>query len=251
MTNWNEIKIRCSSLGSLMTEPQAKADKEAGNLSATAKSHLIKVYMAEKYKRYYDIDTKYTKKGNGVEEDSITTLTLFTGKMLYKNEERLTNNYFTGLPDIYIGESITKAKFIFDIKSSWNMETFLSNLKDDLNKDYYGQLQGYFDLTGASEGAIAYILSNTPDSILEGEKYRVLKNLDVVSEESPEAQKALAQLYLNHQFDDLDVSERVLLFPVKRDDEYIEKAKQKVLKAREYLQQIEEKHLNFNKNVQI
>ena len=59
-----------------------------------------------------------------------------------------------------------------------------------------------FDLTGASEGAIAYILSNTPDSILEGEKYRVLKNLDVVSEESPEAQKALAQLYLNHQFDD-------------------------------------------------
>jgi hypothetical protein len=36
--------IHCSSIGKLLTEPQLKADKEAGELSKTAKTHLIEVY---------------------------------------------------------------------------------------------------------------------------------------------------------------------------------------------------------------
>ena len=46
--NWNEILIRCSSIGYLMTEPKEKAAKEAGELSKTAKTHLKNVYIQEK-----------------------------------------------------------------------------------------------------------------------------------------------------------------------------------------------------------
>jgi hypothetical protein len=48
---WNDIHIRASSVGYLMTEPQSKADKEAGLLSKTAQKHLLDVYIAEKYGR--------------------------------------------------------------------------------------------------------------------------------------------------------------------------------------------------------
>ena len=51
--------IHCSSLGYLFTEPREKAKKDAGELSASAKEHLYKVYI-EKYwgrvieKEHYD-----------------------------------------------------------------------------------------------------------------------------------------------------------------------------------------------------
>jgi hypothetical protein len=40
--DFSQVKIHCSSLGCLFTEPQSKADKEAGKLSKTAQAHLVK-----------------------------------------------------------------------------------------------------------------------------------------------------------------------------------------------------------------
>ena len=51
MTNWNKIKIRCSALGSLLTQPQSNAAKDAGELSETTKSYLVSVYIVHKYGR--------------------------------------------------------------------------------------------------------------------------------------------------------------------------------------------------------
>lgn len=62
MMDWTKVLIRCSSLGCLFTEPQAKADKDAGNLSKTAKTHLKSVYIREKYGREKDIVTKTDEK---------------------------------------------------------------------------------------------------------------------------------------------------------------------------------------------
>jgi hypothetical protein len=136
---------------------------------------------------------------------------------------------------------------VIDIKSSYDLWTFLGNLPDKLDSLYYWQLMSYMWLTNAEVGYIAYCLSNTPDNIIEQEKYYLLKNMDVVSEESPEYVKEAMKIEFNMKFDDIDVSERVLLFKVDRNDEDIAKIERKVLKAREYLHEIEFTHLNFNK----
>ena len=65
---WNDTHIRASSVGYLMTEPVTKADKEAGLLSKTAQKHLLEVYIAEKYGRKKDIQTKG---GKGQEVDHL------------------------------------------------------------------------------------------------------------------------------------------------------------------------------------
>jgi len=227
-----------------MTEPQAKADKDAGNLSKTAKTHLLEIYIAEKYGRRKDVQTKQMKKGIQVEDDSIALLSEYMGKPFSKNSERFTNDYITGHPDILdLSESGLK---IWDVKSSYDLFTFLGNLPEKLKDLYYWQLQSYMWLTGAVESSIAYCLVNTPFGIIEQEKKSLLYRMDVISEESPEYVLEASKLELNMMFDDIDQKERLLLFPVHRNDEDIELIKEKVLKAREFLENIEETHLNFN-----
>jgi hypothetical protein len=227
-----------------MTEPQAKADKDAGNLSKTAKTHLLEIYIAEKYGRRKDVQTKQMKKGIQVEDDSIALLSEYMDKPFSKNSERFTNDYITGHPDILdLSESGLK---IWDVKSSYDLFTFLGNLPEKLKDLYYWQLQSYMWLTGAVESSIAYCLVNTPFGIIEQEKKSLLYRMDVISEESPEYVLEASKLELNMMFDDIDIKERILIFPVQRNEEDIQLIQDKVEKARAYLSMIENTHKNFN-----
>lgn len=241
MINFSETLIRASSVGYLMVDPQSKADKEAGLLSKTAQRHLLDVYIAEKYGRKRDIQTKQMKKGVEVEDDSIALLNKYWNTNYEKNQERYTNGFITGHPDI-----LDKDKVV-DIKSSYDLWTFLGNLPDKLDNLYYWQLMSYMWLTGATKGHIAYCLSNTPFGIVEQEKRYLLNRMDVISEESPEYVKEAAKLEFNMTFDDIDVSERVLIYTVERNEDDIVRIQNRVERAREYLHEIETTHLNFNK----
>lgn len=238
--NWNETLIRASSVGYLMTEPVTKADKEAGVLSKTAQKHLIEVYIAEKYGRKRDIQTKQMKKGIEAEQDSIDLLSMYLKLPFSKNEERFKNDFITGLPDIINGDTI------IDIKSSYDLWTFLGNIPDKLDNLYYWQMQSYMWLTGTKSATIAYCLVNTPESIIQQEKYYLLKKMDVISEESPEFIKEAMKIEFNMTFDDISINERILTFNVNRSEDDILRIEHKVVKARAFLQELEQTHLNFN-----
>ena len=238
--NWNETLIRASSVGYLMTEPVTKADKEAGVLSKTAQKHLIEVYIAEKYGRKRDIQTKQMKKGVEAEQDSIDLLSMYLKLPFSKNEERFKNDFITGLPDIINGDTI------IDIKSSYDLWTFLGNIPDKLDNLYYWQMQSYMWLTGTIKATIAYCLVNTPESIIQQEKYYMLKKMDVISEESPEFIKEAMKIEFNMTFDDISINERILTFNVSKSEDDILRIENKVLKARTFLQELEQTHLNFN-----
>lgn len=211
-------------------------------LSETCKSYLIQTYILEKYGRVKEVSTKEMKKGVLIEDDSIELLSIVDGVLYSKNNLRFSNNYITGTPDIISGNEV------IDIKSSWDIFTFLSNVQDPISDLYYAQLQGYMALTGAKIGTIAYCLTNTPDSIIEGEKYTLLRNMDVLSEEDPAYKKELIKLERNRKFSDIPIEERVLTFSIERDDDYIEKTYRKVEKCREFLYEFEQSHLSFSKH---
>jgi hypothetical protein len=238
---WNETHIRASSVGYLMTEPQSKADKEAGLLSKTAQKHLLDVYIAEKYGRKKDIQTKQMKKGVEVEQDSIDLLSMYLKMPFTKNEQRFTNDFITGLPDIIDNDRI------IDIKSSYDLWTFIGNIPDKLDSLYYWQMQSYMWLANAKSAIIAYCLVNTPSSIIEQEKYYMLKKMDVATEENPEYVREAMKIEFNMSFDDISIDERVLMFNVSRNEDDILRIQQKVEKAREFLVELEQTHLNFNK----
>jgi len=238
---WNDTHIRASSVGYLMTEPVTKADKEAGLLSKTAQKHLLDVYIAEKYGRKKDIQTKQMKKGVEVEQESIDLLSMYLKMPFNKNEQRFTNDFISGSPDIIDNDRI------IDIKSSYDLWTFIGNIPDKLDNLYYWQMQSYMWLTGTKSAVIAYCLVNTPENIIEQEKYYLLKKMDVATEENPEYVKEAMKIEFNMSFDDIAMEERILMFHVSRNEDDILRIQQKVEKAREFLKEIEETHLNFNK----
>ncbi len=232
--------------GALLVQPQSKAAKDAGELSETAKGYLIKLYIQEKYGRSTDIESKYLTKGKDAEEDSLMLLSKYDGIIYNKNEEWLSNDYISGTPDIYTGESIHNAETIIDLKTSWNLDSFLANVSKPLNSMYEAQLQCYMALSNSQEAWVVYCLVNTPFNLIESEKKKLLYSMDVVSELSPSYLKASTELEYTMTFDDIPPEERILKFKVPRNNEKIQEIYQKVEKAREFLSEFEQKHLLFN-----
>lgn len=245
MIDWNKIKFRASSWGNLMTEPKTKADKEAGNLSKTCQKELIKIYIQELYGRKKDIKTKEMDKGTQAEEESITLASRVEKTLFIKNQERLENDWFTGHVDIFEGESITTAVSVWDIKTRWELESFMPKLVEDVEDSEYYQVQVYLDLTGAKCGGIMNTLVDCPINILMEEKRRLLFSMNVVSEESPEYLEAAAELERLLTFPDIDYRERVIKQEIKRDDNIIAKMKIKVPHMRQWLADFHVKHMNL------
>ena len=246
--NWDEIKFRASSWGNLMSEPKSKEDKLAGKLGATCKKELIKIYNQEIYGRKQDLVTRQMDKGTQVEGDSIKLFSIVEGRMFYKNEEdRLENEWFTGHPDIFTGDNILNANEVWDIKSRWNMDSFMPKLEEEVDTGEELQLQVYYSLTGAQGGGIANTLVSCPENILMEEKRRLLYSMNVISEESPEYKRAAAELEHLLTFPDIPEQERVIKKYVPRDEELIQKMKDKVPIFRQWLSDFEKKHLALYK----
>lgn len=237
---FNNLLFRCSSLGHLMTESRTKSEP----LSETTKTHLIDVYVANKYGRQEDIQNKYIEKGLAVEEDSITLYSRVNKQFFKKNEEHLTNSWIKGTPDLYTGEGIHKATTIIDIKSSWDIYTFMRTLTKDINKMYYWQLQGYMDLTGAQSAKLAYCLVNTPEPMVEYEKYILGRRMGVIDPTGNELyEKACADLEKAMLFDDIPIKERVIEFEIQRNDADILKLHAKVEECRKWLNEFEQSRM--------
>jgi hypothetical protein len=237
--NFSNTLIRCSSLSCLFTEPKDKVDRLAGKLSKTAKTHLQSVYISLLWGVEKDITTKQMQKGLSGEEDGITLLSMLDDAFYVKNEERKQNDYITGHADIV-------HDYVDDLKLSWDAFTFISNLTEPLSDTYEGQMQGYLWLWDKEVARVRFALIDTPQSIVEGEKYRLLRSMDVATEESLEFKLAWERQEKNYRFSHIPIKHRVITKTVFRNEEFIKQIPEKVEKAREYLKELHELHLNLN-----
>ena len=112
----HNFKIRCSAIGSIMTDPRSKSDI----LSKTTISYLQEWATQEIYGRRKEIKSKYFDKGNMVEAESIEFIThnLQLPFLTMKNEALFENEYLTGTPDVILEDEI------IDVKNSWDCFTF-------------------------------------------------------------------------------------------------------------------------------
>lgn len=236
--NWNKVLIRSSSLSYLFTEPKAKVDKEAGNMSATAKTHLKQVYIQAKYGRSKDIQTRAMTKGLECEDDSILMLSKYNGELYQKNEERFSNDYITGLPDIITTDTI------IDVKTCQDIWTFHDKVGESIPDLYYAQIQAYLWLTGRTRGQIAYCLADATPQMVMDEQLYAFKKGQYVTELSPDYLEKCDQIEKAMIYQDIPLSEKIWVVNVELDQEFIEKIPQKVQKAREFLEEYDK---NFTK----
>jgi hypothetical protein len=244
MKTGQNIQAKIDAWEDKLAELEPRKDEDA--LPGTAKSYLKKYYAYLKYGKWsavLDKGNKYTNKGKLAENDSIDLLSFLDKVELKKNETRLENGFLTGIPDIIVGDMLN-ASYIYDAKTSWDVETFFDNLDKDLSSLYWWQIQGYMALTNCQRGEVSYCLVNTPDVLLEGEKYALLRRFDVVTEEAPEFKVAYKELVNNMTFDDIPIEHRRLKFTIERDEEAIQRVYKRVKLARKYMQRLQDMHMN-------
>lgn len=201
------LRIRCSSLSKIMTEPKSKSEK----LSVGAKTYIEELAKEFVYGYQKVVTSKEMEKGTLVEPHSIALINDVFFTSYEKNTERRENDWLTGECDIWA----PKVKII-DVKSPWSLATFPATAFAGDNKDYEWQGRGYMMLWDEDLFEVNYCMVNTPDELIRFEDPGM------------------------HYVDHIDPSLRITRVSYKRDKSLEENIKAKVEAAREYFNQVTE-----------
>ena len=230
------ILFRCSKLGALMTEPKLVKDKEAGNLSQTAKSFVEEVWEQNEYNYSEPVVTDEMMKGSLCEQDAMALVQEVCNDGIFREKfkgGRLQNDFIIGSPDIVIAENGTK--IVEDTKCSFTLGTFRNA---ELTTFYEWQLRGYMWLTGATKARLRFCLVDTPDEILTSLKMKFYYKFSC-NEENKDYIKISEQLEHNHKPSQwLTAAQRLKTFEIEQDESKIELLKNRIVKAREFYQTI-------------
>lgn len=227
------FKFRASSLGRIMTDAQSidpalltddlaaiarktkKTDEEQAllaplkeqSLSAGAKTYLDQLAKEFVYGYEQTFSSKFTEKGQMVEQDSIDLYNSVFFSSVEKNAERRDNEWITGECDIVQPRRIT------DIKSAWSLATFPATAAQAHYNDYEWQGRAYMWLWDKPEFEVAWCLVDTPPDLIGYED----ESLHYVSHINP-ALRVTRVLYQR----DLAAEERIKI-KVRAANAYIEK----------------------------
>jgi hypothetical protein len=255
------VNIRSSQLGGLWPADNAKVD-----FTETHIDKLIEAFNSAVYDRYEESSNKYFEKGNERENLSITLVSRVMKKMFVKNKTRLTNDFITGEWDLHEEENGIIVHTL-DTKTCWSKNTFdKARLKKD-NINYIIQGHCYMWLTGAKKHTIAYCLVNGTYQSINDEIRKLswkMGVLDASVEEDPNFIKKVKQIERNHIFNlnefmienpgfelrnehsfdsqgnyvwafDIPMHERLYTKTFERDEKIIEKAKNRVIQCRQWM----------------
>jgi len=201
------LKIRCSSLSKIMTEPKSKTEK----LSVGAKTYVEELAKEFVYNFQRVVSSKEMEKGTLVEPHSIQLINDVFFTSYVKNTERRENEWITGECDIWV-----PGVKIIDVKSPWSLATFPATAFAGDNKDYEWQGRGYMMLWNENLFEVDYCMVNTPDELIRFEDPSM------------------------HYVDQIDPSLRITRVIYERDLSLEDKIKEKVEAAREYFNQVVE-----------
>lgn len=215
--NWDTYKFHPSGLSNLLTNSRKKDEV----LSETAKSYLRELWIKEVWgrKKADMVGNKFTQKGIMCETDSINLIERVTRQTYFKNQNTFENEWIIGTPDV------TKPDLI-DVKTSWDLFTFMAVTEEQARKDYYVQVLCYMWLLKRLRASIFYCLVNTPEEMVGNELYRLSFNLP---EEEVEKYKN------NYIFDDIPEEYRIKTYTFEYDELIINEIKEKIEYARRYL----------------
>lgn len=198
-----KFKVRASSAGKVATDPRAKKDL----FSQTTLTYVHDWLKEQIYGIKKDFSSKYTEKGNMLEDEAIDkSIEWLDLPFILKNELPLSSEYFTGTPDLILEDEV------IDIKCSWDAFTFPLFDTELPNKDYFYQVQVYMHLTGKKKARVVYLLLNTPDEVAPWE--------------------------VKYNYDAIPKEKRIKAFEVAYDAEVIEKLQNRVKDIREYIKSL-------------
>jgi hypothetical protein len=228
-----EFRIRCSGIGQIMTNTRAKTEL----LSQTTKTYCSNWLKGQIFNREKHFDSKYTQKGNEVEDNSLDFVAKRLGfGMILKNDKYFESDFMHGTPDAII------PVYVIDVKNSWDWSTFPLLEKEIPNQDYWWQLQGYMHLTGRKKAKLIYTLLDTPEHLIESEaKVYCFKNGYVLDNE-------IYEMFHNRMtYSDISDELKIKIFEIDYNENAIIEIENRVLLCRDYIAELLTTHPEIKK----
>lgn len=194
-------------------------------LSETAKSYCKEWLISEFTGKKKNIRSKYLSRGKDMEESAIQRISKHYGCELKKNEKQLENEFFTGEHDTNTPEIVIDTKVPFDAFTFPYFET-------EPDKDYYGQLQVYQNLTGLRKGSLCYCLENGSHEQIDKLSWEIARELGKDEPDINDWDMAEKEL----SYDNLPEGLRKKVFEFEYNEPFIKKAEQFVLASRKYIE---------------
>jgi hypothetical protein len=235
LTDNQEIDLKTLSEKEKLTPKQEiklndlKYKKANPELPEGAKTYCKQWLKEQVYNRGKYFANKYTDKGNIMEDDSIDFIAkMLDFGMLLKNNREFENEFITGTPDIITSECV------IDAKNSWSFDSFPILESKPTTKDYPWQLQGYMDLTNHNHAKLCYVLSNTPDHLIDREA-RIFSIENGFEELDAVIYK---EVYDRLNYDEIDDKLRIKTFEFERNQDEINQIYERVKLCRVYIEQL-------------
>ena len=274
--NWETYKFRCSSLGSLMTEPREK--------SPLVKYNEAVEKLAEMREKYAETKNKETKTAQTLNERIINQEETVRELEQVKDLPHLSETVKSYLKDIWIAETFGREKDImnkymkkgllaeedsislltkvtgrFYVKNEEKYENeyvigtpdivdadsiidiktswdIWTFSKAEVTKDNYWQLMGYMWLTGRRRSYLNYCLVDAPYELIQDELRKLSWKMMMIDTQDPLYMEAEKKIEDNMKFGDIPAKIRVKTFSVDYLYNDIESLKKRIDVCREYLQ---------------
>lgn len=224
----------CKTALQIVSEKLPEAEKEIIRLqplinevilSQSAKSYCQEWLISELTGKKKDIRSKYLSRGKAMEDNAIKRIATHYGCELVKNGNQLENEYFTGEYDTKTIEIVIDTKVPFD---AFTFPFFAV----EPDKDYYGQLQCYMDLTGLKKGSLCYCLENGSEEQINKLSWDIARDLGKEEPDIEDWDAAENELSYDHLPDYL----RKKVFEFGYNEAYVKKAEQMVIASRKYIE---------------
>lgn len=234
-----------------MIELQFRMDNyNPKSLSGGCKNYLMFIYQYLKYGKQVFHMKKYKRqisamvRGSKMEKTSAEIIKKVTGQKLYRDKSRLSNDFITGQLDIINATTIKKSTKVIDIKTAYSQFDFMKCVETDVKRADSFQMQGYLALTGKDYGEVYHVLPDFTEDVIEEHKMRMVELLCPDGILTKEFMEEWEYAESSMRFTHIPDEERIIYYPVQRDEKIIEQIYEKVEICREWLSGFEKKHMD-------
>jgi hypothetical protein len=140
-------------------------------------SELILIYTYEMYgktKISRGNDSPHAaEKGNMAEPAAIEFLSRMDGIVYEKNDELFENKWIKGVPDIIVRGKGKNVEKIIEVKTSYDLPSFIMAMHRNETSDNLFEVMGYMDLLNCKNAEIVHCLVDMPGKIVSFEEKRL------------------------------------------------------------------------------
>lgn len=184
-------------------------------------------------------------KGSMAENESIKLLSKIDGIDYHKNEKLYKNKWFNGIPDIIVLNKSGNVSKVIEIKTSYDLPSFVLNKYNEEKKQNVLQLMGYMDLLGCQEGEIVHCLPDMPKQIVDIEKKRLEERYATLQLDQIDIDNKLNKAISNMEYSDIPDELRVFRRKITKNALTMKQIKSRVTASKKWIKSI---HDTFTKD---